>query len=260
MLRPVGSGSASSVPESDRTLVEDVLAQGAEDWVHAPQLLDIAGCAGGVRAEVWRDVAIGLLARLVADGLITIGWVTEGRHRPWGGTQGEAVLRLAREWSSRPSPFVRAGDLFWLAVTPAGDAIGRAVWAREDPASEDDEFDGAAVPRPVPRPGEPGLGDEVLALGSSRLLRPGDLLDAASRSGVAGQESRELLALGVLAGLVAAGRVRMGEVAAESFVAWQVPPADALLRVARLWSASEAGDRSAAAGVWVRVENGAESP
>lgn len=248
-----------AVPESARTLAEDVLAQGAEDWVHAPQLLDIAGRAGGANAEVRRDVAIGLLVSLVADGLIEIGWVTDGRHRPWGCSQGEAVLRVARDWWSRESPYVRAGDLFWLAVTPAGDSIGRAVWAREDPAAEDDLAD-AAEPRPAPLLGAPGLGDEVLARGSARPLSPSELLEVASHAGVDGVGSQKLLALGVLAGLVAGGRVQIGDVVDGQFVVWSGSPGAALLRAARTWSERGGEDRVAVPAFWVHLGNAGSTP
>lgn len=115
----------------ERTLMEDVLAYAAEDWVDPALLLDIVRDACGVEdRSALRDMAVGLLARLVADGLVVIGDVWDS-HVPWDCSPGEAVLRVAQEWAQRENPFVMPGELFWLDATPAGEAIGKAVWARE---------------------------------------------------------------------------------------------------------------------------------
>jgi predicted urease superfamily metal-dependent hydrolase len=118
----------------ERTRVEDVLAYAAEDWVHPSELLNVVRDACGVEDPcTLRDTAVGLLARLVADGLVVIGDVA-GSHLPWDCSSGEAVLRVAQEWAQRENPFVMPGELFWLDATPAGEAIGKAVWARESEA------------------------------------------------------------------------------------------------------------------------------
>ncbi len=115
----------------ERSLVEDVLAHAAEDWVVPALLLTVVRDACGVKdPHALRDMAVGLLARLVADGLVVIGDV-RGTHVPWNCRPEEAVLRVAQEWALREDPFVMPGELFWLDATPAGEAIGKAVWARE---------------------------------------------------------------------------------------------------------------------------------
>lgn len=112
-------------------MVEDVLAHAAEDWVDPALLLDIVRDARGIEdRSVLRDMAVGLLARLVADGLVVIGDVWDSPV-PWDCSQAEAVLRVAQERAQRENPFVMPGELFWLDATPAGEAIGKAVWARK---------------------------------------------------------------------------------------------------------------------------------
>ena len=117
--------------ESARTLVEDVLASAAEDWVDPLELLGVVRKIGANHPEVLRDAAVGLLARLVEADLVVIGDVSE-KHIPWSCSSGEAVLRVAREWAKFDDPLsVMPGQIFWLDTTPAGQRLGEAVWARE---------------------------------------------------------------------------------------------------------------------------------
>jgi hypothetical protein len=114
-----------------RTPAEDVLARAAEDWVHPAELMDVFRRRGIEDPGMQRLAAIGLVAALVGDGLVVVGDVADG-HIPWGCPPGEAVLRVAREWTTRAESQVMPGELFWLDCTPAGQAIGEAVWAREE--------------------------------------------------------------------------------------------------------------------------------
>jgi len=103
----------------------------AEDWVYASELLWVVRSHGIPDAEHARLAAIGLVAGLVAEGLVVLGDVTRGGHRPWDLSPEASVLRAASDWLSQADPVVGIGDVFWLATTPAGQAIGEAVWARE---------------------------------------------------------------------------------------------------------------------------------
>jgi hypothetical protein len=115
---------------SGRTLEEDLLARAAEDWVHPAELLEVVRRRGIEDPELQRHLAVGLVAKLVAQGLIVVGDVGDG-HVPWACSPGDAVLRLARDWAERQDPSVMPGELFWLDTTPAGQAVGEAVWSRE---------------------------------------------------------------------------------------------------------------------------------
>jgi hypothetical protein len=113
-----------------RTLEDDLLASAAEDWVHPAELLGVVRAKGIEDPELQRHLAVGLVAKLLAQGLIVVGDVDDV-HIPWECSDGEAVLRLARDWAERDDPYVMPGELFWLDTTPAGQAAGEAVWERE---------------------------------------------------------------------------------------------------------------------------------
>lgn len=113
-----------------RTILEDLLARAADDWVDPSELLEIVGRAGVANRELRRTAAIGLVAQAVCLGYVTIGDVWE-KHVSWPLPPGDALLRLARDWSAVADPYVLPGDLFWIDATPEGEAVGRAVWARE---------------------------------------------------------------------------------------------------------------------------------
>lgn len=117
-------------PWIGRTLSEDLLARAAQDWVHPSELLDIALRTGVSVPHDLRDLSIGLLARMLVEGMVVVGDVGD-KHVPWVGTPGEVICRVIREWTERDDPFVMPGELFWVDTTSAGQAIGEAVLARE---------------------------------------------------------------------------------------------------------------------------------
>ena len=113
------------------TLAEDVLARASEDWVTAAEVIDIARRSGLVNAEDLRDLALGLVARLVMTDLVVPGEYDGSNHRAWDGSAADAVARIAEDWSVRTDPFVMPGEIVWLDTTPRGQQIGEAVLARE---------------------------------------------------------------------------------------------------------------------------------
>jgi len=116
----------------DRTLLEDLLANGVDDWVYEALI-----CGNIARRVVddpadRRAIAIGLIAAAVIDGLVVPGQpVAGGGFEPWDLSPEQATLRVAREWLERAEVDVGPGAIVWLQNTATGDVIGRAVLDRE---------------------------------------------------------------------------------------------------------------------------------
>ena len=114
----------------DRTLLEDLLASGVDDWVYAAEVYGIAA-RSGLPGECLRLLAIGLIADALADGLVVAGEYDGERHRPWDCTAGEAILRIAHEWQAWGDAPPTPGAIVWLELTKSGRVIGEAVLERE---------------------------------------------------------------------------------------------------------------------------------
>ncbi|MCP3881352.1 MAG: hypothetical protein GY701_23615 [Sulfitobacter sp.] len=117
----------------DRTLVEDMVANGVDDWVYE------ALVSGNIARRVVsapterRAVALGLIAEVLFSGLMEAGETQKGRgFVPWGTDPGESLSRVADHWMGREDPDVGPGEIVWLRNTAAGDAIGAAVLSREN--------------------------------------------------------------------------------------------------------------------------------
>lgn len=119
--------------QNKRTLEEDILANGTVDWIDPAFLIQFVRFSGISDSGSLRDLAVGVLARLLFEGLVEIGDVRDG-FTPWDLSPAEALKRVVREWSDCADP--TETWLFWLNTTPAGVAIGEAVLAREGPAYE----------------------------------------------------------------------------------------------------------------------------
>lgn len=118
-----------------RTLLEDLLARGVDDWVYAAEVYDIAARTGLTDPSQIRMAAIGLVAEAIVRGLVVPGDVGDGRHQPWECSAGEAIVRIQEDWLKWGSEVPTPGAVVWLDVTPAGLRIGEAVIARECGAS-----------------------------------------------------------------------------------------------------------------------------
>lgn len=114
-----------------RTLTEDLLARAAEDWVSAAEVIDLVRGSGVTDPEALRDLSIGLITRLMVQGLVVPGSVDEHNFVPWKCVAGEAVVRIATEWAARSDPFVMPGEIVWLDTTQDGQTKGEEIWERE---------------------------------------------------------------------------------------------------------------------------------
>lgn len=75
-----------------------------------------------------RDISVGLVARLLVEGMISVGDVRADGLHTWPLSPGEALIRLVREWAAEPDPFGLPGSIAWFAATPDGQVIGEANW------------------------------------------------------------------------------------------------------------------------------------
>lgn len=116
---------------ADRTLAEDVLANGIDDWVYAGWVHQIVRRSGVADLAQLRELAVGLIAELIVSELVVPGDYDGDTHQPWKCSAGDAIVRITEEWlawgDSAPTP----GAIVWLALSPAGAALGAAVLQRE---------------------------------------------------------------------------------------------------------------------------------
>lgn len=114
-----------------RTLLEDLIARGVDDWVYDAELLDIATRHGVEDPPDRRTLAIGLVAEALVGGFMEAGTVSDDGFAPWACAAAIAVEKVAREWLARSDPLVMPGEIVWLNNTARGTAAGEAVLARE---------------------------------------------------------------------------------------------------------------------------------
>jgi hypothetical protein len=115
----------------DRSLIEDMLARGVDDWVTAAEVLGIADRRGLADDRDILDLALGLIVDVLTRRLMVAGDINDGRHVPWDCSTAEAIGRIAKDWCEREDPNVFPGEIAWLDVTPEGGAVGQAVLDRE---------------------------------------------------------------------------------------------------------------------------------
>jgi hypothetical protein len=125
-----------SPDENVRSLAEDLLARAADDWVTAAEVIDLVRGSGLTDPDDLRDLAVGLVARLITTGLVVAGEYDGTGHRPWECSAESAIGRIVEEWSSRRDPFVMPGEIVWLDATSEGQRIGERVLAREAERSD----------------------------------------------------------------------------------------------------------------------------
>jgi hypothetical protein len=116
----------------ERTLIEDLLVSGLDDVAYAGWVRQIASQSGIADADQLRELSLGIIAEVIAQGLVVPGDYDRDGHHPWPHSPGEAIERITRAWltewrSEIPPP----GAIVWLANTEAGTEIGRRVLARE---------------------------------------------------------------------------------------------------------------------------------
>src|SRR5687768_4026826 len=110
--RPDHEGACG--PMATSRMIDELLVQGADDWVMATDVAWLAKSVGGASDDDVADVAIAIMKEVLTSGLMQIGDVTDGGFFEWDISREEAVERVSREWRALGrSPDL--GDVCWLA-------------------------------------------------------------------------------------------------------------------------------------------------
>ncbi len=115
----------------DRTLVEDILANGVDDWVYAGWVYQIARRTGLRDPVDLRAIALGLTVDVLARGLMVAGEFDGEGHMPWDCSTAAAVERVVESWIAWGEAPPTPGAIVWLALTSAGREIAEVVLERE---------------------------------------------------------------------------------------------------------------------------------
>ena len=114
----------------DRTLVEDLVAHGVDDWVDDSLVWGNIAARAAPSVDDRLPVALGVITTALLTGLMVAGDVMGG-FQPWDMSPAESAAAIAQRWLVLDEPGVRPGDICWLCNTSAGEELGRAVLARE---------------------------------------------------------------------------------------------------------------------------------
>lgn len=111
-----------------RTLVEDALVAGLDDWSDAGWIYSLALERALEDNTTARALSIGLIAELIVGGFALPGAITDGHHSPWPISDGDSIARITSEWLKSWSDYPPTpGAIVWFNNTPRGDAVARAV-------------------------------------------------------------------------------------------------------------------------------------
>ncbi len=80
----------------------------------AAEVMDLVRASGLKDPDDLRDLALGLVVRLVAGGQLVPGERDASTHRPWPGSTADSVARIVEDWP---------GEVLWFTATspPVGD-------------------------------------------------------------------------------------------------------------------------------------------
>ena len=115
----------------DRTLIEDLLANGVDDWVYASWVQGVAMRPGLTDGDLIRQLSLGLIAEVLVGGLMVAGDVVDGSHHAWDMTPADSLRRVAEEWIALGQDQLYPGQIVWLCNTAEGSKRGQAVLDRE---------------------------------------------------------------------------------------------------------------------------------
>jgi hypothetical protein len=113
-------------------IIDEVLLAGLDDWVMPCQ---VDYFAGHQRPDATPDQlierGIRTVERMLRDGLMEVGDVTDDGFRSWDVPSAEAVSRIRSEWK-RLDRRLEMGDICWLSNTTLGEEHAERLRAQRE--------------------------------------------------------------------------------------------------------------------------------
>ena len=107
--------------------LDEVIVRGLEDWLMAASVVSVAiHTAGAETDDEVRDVSVALIRRLLEDGLVRAGDVTDSGFEPWDLPVDAAMERVEREWNALGA-LPNLGEVCWLDNTEEGERRAREL-------------------------------------------------------------------------------------------------------------------------------------
>jgi len=117
--------------KSSRTLTEDVLVAGLDDWTDPGWVLGLVGTHYPEMSSKDRlSLSIGLIAEMVNMEWIVPGSVNGG-FRAWEKSNESWIERIVHEWlllDRNTTP----GEICWFDLTEAGTRMAQEIWSRTE--------------------------------------------------------------------------------------------------------------------------------
>ena len=121
--------------------VRELMISGLDDWLMAS---DFAWAAyrfmGAEEPEENLYVSLGLIRRMVEDGLIVIGEIGDDGFEPWDRSLDEELREIEKDWREQiPDGGPHLG-LVWFNLTPKGKRLAEEIYAEMTQKEVDDLF------------------------------------------------------------------------------------------------------------------------
>lgn len=105
----------------ERPLEVGIVLAAADDWVSAIDFTRAAMAAGLTDVAQVRDLALGMITRLIASGVLFP--IEDETDRSWDCTSGHAIEEIARRWSDLSGPHPLDQPIVWLEITAKGERL-----------------------------------------------------------------------------------------------------------------------------------------
>lgn len=116
----------------NRSLVEELLVAGIEDWIYAAIVYDVAYDAAST-PEARRILAVGMVCEVLAEGYFVPGKYVAGiGHVPWDCKIEEALCRVVVDWHEWGDGLPTPGAIVWLDLTKKGKSVALQILEREN--------------------------------------------------------------------------------------------------------------------------------
>lgn len=122
-----------SQPWSSQAVLDYLPSSGVDDWIDMHLVAYVVRSQGVIGSDEVTVVAFGVIAQLIARGLVWPGDLVPGEKglRLWETSADEALMKIVEGWNEVGPDELYPGAVCWLQNTEPGEELGEAVLRRE---------------------------------------------------------------------------------------------------------------------------------